>query len=68
MNDYRRQIELLISSLKQTAKEGGIPMRIEMSEIFEPALGILHDSIVYLQMHYSGKYIVVIFHLDSDTK
>jgi hypothetical protein len=58
MNDYRRQIELLISSLRQTTKQGGTPMRIEMSEIFEPALGILFESITYLQKHHSGKHIV----------
>ena len=33
-------------------------MRIEMSEIFEPALGILFESITYLQKHHSGKHIV----------
>jgi hypothetical protein len=58
MNDYRRQIELLIASLRQANKQGGTPMRIEMSEIFEPALGILFESINYLHRNYSGMYIV----------
>jgi len=31
-------------------------MRIEMSEIFDPALGILYDSVIYLQRHFSGMF------------
>jgi hypothetical protein len=33
-------------------------MRMEMSEIFSPLLGILHDSIVYLQRHSAGGEIL----------
>jgi hypothetical protein len=51
-------MELLTASLRQATKQGGTLMRIEMSEIFEPALGILFESIMYLQKHYSGKHIV----------
>ena len=29
-------------------------MRMEMSEIFAPLLGILHESIIYLQRHHEG--------------
>ena len=58
MNDYRRQVQLLIAALRQIVTQGGTPMRMEMSEIFEPALGIMFDSITYLQNHFSGKHTV----------
>lgn len=60
MNDYRRQVQLLIAALRQIVQQGGTPMRMEMSEIFEPALGIMFDSITYLQNHFSGKHTAYI--------
>lgn len=53
LTDLRRKIELFNRCVTQCDNENS--MRMEMSEIFSPLLGILHESIMYLQRHSSGK-------------
>jgi hypothetical protein len=52
LRDLRRKVELFNGYIVQSIDEES--MGTEMSEIFNPLLGILHDSIVCLQRHYTG--------------
>ena len=53
MTELRRKIELFNRCVEQC--EDANSMRMEMSEIFDPLLAILHQSIRYLQRHNTGK-------------
>jgi hypothetical protein len=53
MTDLRRKIELFNRCVRQCDDQNS--MRMEMSEVFSPLLGILHDSIAYVQRHNAGK-------------
>ena len=58
MNDMRRSLDLLVSAVRQsmdiqTIEENAI--RMELLEVFEPLIGIMHESVVYLQRNFMGK-------------
>jgi hypothetical protein len=53
MTDLRRKIELFNRCVRQCDDQNS--MRMEMSEVFSPLLGILHDSIAYVQRQNAGK-------------
>lgn len=58
MNDLRRNLELLVAAVKDSCDQPGRDLnsvRMELLEILDPVLGIMHDSVVYLQRHYNGQ-------------
>lgn len=59
MNDLRRNLELLVQAVRDSTDRPDRdlnPVRMELLEVFDPILGIMHDSVVYLQRHYNGEY------------
>ena len=59
MNDLRRNLELLVQAVRDSTDRPDRDLnsvRMELLEVFDPILGIMHDSVVYLQRHYNGKY------------
>jgi hypothetical protein len=53
MTELRRKIELFNRCVEQC--EDANSMRMEMSEIFDPLLAILYQSIKYSQKYNAGK-------------
>ena len=57
MNELRRDLELLVQAVKDsTDRPSGDfnAVRMELLEVLEPIVGIMHDSVVYLQRHSNG--------------
>ena len=50
-------MELLVSAVRQSSELETIDensVRMELLEVFEPLMGIMHESVVYLQRHFNG--------------
>lgn len=58
MNDLRRNLELLVGAVRRSLEQQTISensVRMELLEVFEPLLGVMHDSVIYLHRHFNGK-------------
>jgi hypothetical protein len=55
LTELRRKVELFNRCVVQCDDENS--MRMEMSEVFSPLLGIFHDTIVYQQRYYASGYL-----------
>jgi len=59
MNELRRNLQILISTIRQLFNEENGDennIRTEISELFDPVLALLRGSVTYLQRYYTGMY------------
>jgi hypothetical protein len=57
MNDLRRNLDHLTQAVRRSLDQGAISennVRMELLDVFEPLLGVMHDSVTYLQRHFNG--------------
>lgn len=53
LTDLRRKVELFNRCVQQCEDQNS--MRMEMSEVFSPLLGVLYESVMYLQRYNAGE-------------
>jgi hypothetical protein len=71
MNDLRRNLDHLTQAVRRSLDQGAISennVRMELLDVFEPLLGVMHDSVTYLQRHFNGgSFPAVKIHVNANT-